>query len=97
MWSKIVPLLGGLCLTADFDQMWSKHMPLIGGLCHTADFDQMWSKHVPFDGGLHFTMEFNHVWINNVLIIEKRPVPNKRILIIDQCGTETAISDYIAM
>ncbi len=45
-----VPLVGGLCLTADFDQMWSKHMPLVGGLCHTADFNQMSSKHVPFDG-----------------------------------------------
>jgi hypothetical protein len=28
-----VPLVGGLCLTVDFDQMWSKHVPLDGGLC----------------------------------------------------------------
>jgi hypothetical protein len=92
-----VPLVGGLCLTADFDQMWSKHMPLIGGLCHTADFNQMWSKHVVLDGGLLFAMEFNHIWINNILIIKKRPVSNKRILIVDQRRTKTAISDYIAM
>jgi hypothetical protein len=44
-----VPLVGGLCLTADIDQMWPKHVPLVGGLCHAADFDQMWSKHVPLD------------------------------------------------
>jgi hypothetical protein len=31
-------LIGGLCLTADFDQMWSKLCPLL--LCHAADFDQ---------------------------------------------------------
>jgi hypothetical protein len=68
-----VPLIGGLCLTADFDQMGSEHMPLVGGLCHTADFDQMWSKHGPLDGGLHFGTEFNHVWINNVLIIKNGP------------------------
>ncbi len=72
-----VPLVGGLCLTADFNQMWSKHVALIGGLCHAADFDQMWSEHVPLDGGLCFAKEFNHIWINNILIIKKKPVPNK--------------------
>jgi hypothetical protein len=92
-----VPLVGGLCLTVDFDQMWSKHMPLVGGLCHTADFDQMWFKHLPLDGGLRFATEFDHIWTNNVLIIEKRPVPNKQILIVDQCRTQTAISNYVAM
>ncbi len=68
-----VPLVGGLCLTADFAQMWSEHMPLVGGLCHTADFDQMWSKHVPLDKGLCFATEFNHIWISNVPIIKKGP------------------------
>jgi hypothetical protein len=72
-------------------------MPFVRGLCHTADFDQMWSKHVPLGRRLHFAMEFDHVWINNVLLIKKRPVPNKRIIIVDQCGTETAVSDYVAM
>jgi hypothetical protein len=74
LWPNVVqnvPLVGGLCLTADFDQMWSEHMPLIGGLCHTADFDQMWSKHVLLDGGLHFATEFDHIWIDNLLIIKK--------------------------
>ncbi len=66
-----VPLVRGLCLSADFDLMWSKHMPLVGGLCQTADFEQMWSKHVPLNGGLRFATEFDHVWINNVLIIKK--------------------------
>ncbi len=28
---------------------------------------------------------------------QKRPVPNKPILIVDQRGTETTISDYVAM
>jgi hypothetical protein len=43
----MMPLLGGLCLTVDFDQMWPKNVPLIGGLCHAADFDQMWPKMCP--------------------------------------------------
>ncbi len=66
-----VPLVGGLCLTADFDQMWSKHVPLVRGLCHTVDFDRIWSKHVPLDRWLHFATEFYHIWINNMLIIEE--------------------------
>ncbi len=46
-WQKIcVPLVGGLCLVSDFDQIWSKNAPLIGG-CLTVDFDQMWSKMCP--------------------------------------------------
>jgi hypothetical protein len=44
-----VPLVGGLYLTANFDQMWSEHVLLVGGLCHAVDFDQMWSKHGPLD------------------------------------------------
>jgi hypothetical protein len=66
-----VPLIGGLCLTANFDQMWSKHMPLVKELCRTSDFDQMWSKHVLLDRGLCFATELVHVWINNVLIIKR--------------------------
>jgi hypothetical protein len=66
-----VPLVGGLCLTVDFNQMWSEHMPLVGGLCHTADFNQMWSKHVLLDGGLRFATEFDHIWIDNIFIIKK--------------------------
>jgi hypothetical protein len=66
-----VPLVVGLCFTADFDQMWSKHVPLVGGLCHAADSNQMWFKHVPLDRGLCFATEFDHIWINNVLIIKK--------------------------
>jgi hypothetical protein len=92
-----VPLVGGLYLTVDFDQMWSKHVPLIGGLCHAVDFNQMWSKHVPLDRGLRFAMEFNHIWINNILIIEKKWYQTNRSLSINQCGTETAISDYVAI
>jgi hypothetical protein len=59
-----MPLVGGLCLTVDFDQMWSKHVPLVGGLFYAADFDQMWSKHVPLDGGLCFATKFDHIWIS---------------------------------
>ncbi len=47
MWSKNVPLVGGLYHITDFDQMWSKIVPLVGGLCHVMDFNQMWSKNVP--------------------------------------------------
>ncbi len=74
LWPNVVQnvaLVGGLCLTVDFNQMWSKYVPLVGGLCHTADFNQMWSKHVPLDEWLRFATEFDHIWINNVLIIKE--------------------------
>jgi hypothetical protein len=41
----MIPLIGGLSVTADFDQMWPKI--LIEGLCHAADFDQLWPKMCP--------------------------------------------------
>jgi hypothetical protein len=43
MWSKNVPLVGGLCHVTDFDQMWSKNVPLVGGLFHVSDFIQLLS------------------------------------------------------
>ncbi len=61
-----VPLVGGLCLTVDFDQMWSEHMPLVGGLCHTADFDQLCSNHMPLIGGLSHTVAFDQMWSKRV-------------------------------
>ncbi len=68
LWPNVVqnvPLVGGLCLTVDFDHMWSEHVPLVGGLCHAVDFNQMWFKHVPLNRGLCFATEFDHIWINN--------------------------------
>ncbi len=35
---KMTPLVGGLCLTADFDQMWSKLCPLL------EDFVMQWTS-----------------------------------------------------
>jgi hypothetical protein len=46
MWSKHMPLVGGLCHTADFDQMWSKHVPLNGGLHFATEFDHIWINNV---------------------------------------------------
>jgi hypothetical protein len=43
----MMPLIGGLYQTADFDQMWSDDVPLVGGLCLAADFNQMWSEMCP--------------------------------------------------
>ncbi len=37
MWSKHVPLVGGLCHAVDFDQMWSKMCPL------SEDFVSLWT------------------------------------------------------
>ncbi len=135
-WQKMTPLIGGLCLTVDFNQMWSKLCPLSEdfvmqqtstkcgpkrapcwrtlshcGLqpdvvqtcarcwrpCHPADSDQMWSKHMPLGGGLHFAAEFDHIWINSILIIKKSQYQTNRSLSINQCGTETAISNYVAI
>ncbi len=72
-------------------------MPLVGGLCHAADFNHMWSKHVPLNGGLSFATELDHIWINNVLIIKKSRYQTNRSLSINQCETETAISNYVAI
>jgi hypothetical protein len=41
-----MPLVGGLCHTADFDQMWSKHVPLNGGLPFATEFDHIWINNV---------------------------------------------------
>jgi hypothetical protein len=41
-----MPLVGGLCHTADFDQMWSKHVLLNGGLCFPTEFDHIWINNV---------------------------------------------------
>jgi hypothetical protein len=69
MWSKNVPLVGGLCHITDFDQMWSKNVPLVGGLCHVMDFDQMWSKNVPLVGGLCQVTDFDQMWSKNVPLV----------------------------
>jgi hypothetical protein len=81
LWPNVVqnvPLIGGLCLSADFNQMWSKYVPLVGRLCHTKDFDQVWSKHVPLNGWLCFATEFNHIWIDIMLIIKKHRYQTNR-------------------
>ncbi len=82
-------LVGGLYLTADFNQMWSKHVPLIGGLCHDADFDQIKSKHVPLDGGLHFATEFNHTYGSTTMLEEEVPTELKVLLTLS--GTLTSL------
>jgi hypothetical protein len=41
-----MPLVGGLCHTADFDQMGSKHVLLNGGLHFATEFDHIWIKNV---------------------------------------------------
>jgi hypothetical protein len=195
MWKKMMPLIGGLCLTADFDQIGSKlclsledfvtqwtstkcgpncapHwrtlscsglwpnvaqiVPLIGWLCHAADFNQMWpelcplledfvtqqtltkcgSKCAPCWRALSHcrlwpnvvgtyapcwrTLSHSRLWPNVVQTCaprrrtlfcygvwprmdqqctpyQKKPLPNKWILIVDQRGTETTVSNYIAM
>jgi hypothetical protein len=44
---KMMPLVGGLSLTADLGPNVVLIVPLVGGLCHAEDFDQMWSKMCP--------------------------------------------------
>ncbi len=44
LWPNVVrnvPLVGGLCHAADFDQMWSKHVPFDGWLRFAMGFDQI--------------------------------------------------------
>jgi hypothetical protein len=41
-----MPLIGGLCHTAGFDQMWSKHVLLNRGLCFAMEFDHVWINNV---------------------------------------------------
>jgi hypothetical protein len=75
--------------------MWSKHLPLVG-LSHSGLRPNVVQTFAPQWRTL-FATEFDHVWINNVLIIEKKPIQNKGILIVHQRGTKTAVSDYVAM
>jgi hypothetical protein len=56
-----VPLIGGLCHTAAFNQMWPKNMPLVEELRHTVDFDQMWPVNVPLIGGLCHAANFDQM------------------------------------
>jgi hypothetical protein len=41
-----MPLVGGLCHAADFNQMWHKHVPLDGGLHFATEFDHLWINNV---------------------------------------------------
>ncbi len=41
-----MPLVGGLCHAADFDQMWSEHVTLDGGFCFAMEFDHIWINNV---------------------------------------------------
>jgi hypothetical protein len=43
----MMPLVGGLCLTADFNQMWPKLCPSSEDFVTQRDFDQMWPKMCP--------------------------------------------------
>ncbi len=55
LWPNVVrnvPLIGGLCLIPDFDQMWPDNAPLVGGLCHAADFWPNLVNNAPLFGGL---------------------------------------------
>ncbi len=86
--------------TLSCSRLWpnvAQNVPLVGGLCHTANFDQIWSKHVSFNGWLHFATGFDHIWIDHVLIIVNMPGLCKRIIIVNQRRTKTAVSDYNAM
>jgi hypothetical protein len=69
MWQKtMMPLVEGLCLTADFDPHCglrpnvAQNLPLIEGLWHTVDFDRMWPKMFPFIGGLCHAANFDQMW-----------------------------------
>ncbi len=83
MWSKYLPLVGGLCHAADFDQMWSKYLPLFGGLCLTADFDQMWSWILPHVedlscSGLRPNVVHKMPTIERVFFESEKPTQRKR-------------------
>ncbi len=147
-----LPLIGGLCHAADFDQMWSKmcpslknfvmhwtstkcgpkcaprqrtlshsglqpnvaqNVPLIGGLCHAADFGSKCAP--PWRTLSHSGLQPNVVQTCALRRVtsfcfgvrphmdqqcthhQKRAVPSKRILIVDQRRTKTDVSNYNAM
>ncbi len=41
-----VPLVRGLCCTADFEQIWSKHVPFDGWLCFATGFNHIWIDNI---------------------------------------------------
>jgi hypothetical protein len=151
-----VPLVGGLCHAADFNQMWLKvcplledfvtqwtltkcgpkcaphwrtlsrsglqpnvaqSVPLVGGLCHAVDFNQMWPKVCPSledfvtqwtstkygPNMCPLTNDFVLLWgsttYGSTMYSSSKNMPGlcKRILIVDQSRTKTAVSDYNAM
>ncbi len=134
--AQIVPLIGGLCHTVDFDQMWLKLCPSLedfvmqrtstkcGPKCapcqRTLSHCGLWPNVVRAYAPHWRTLSHSKLWPNVVQTCApqqmtsfcygvrphmdqqrthhwKQPVPNKRILIINQHRTKTAVSDYIAM
>jgi hypothetical protein len=111
-----VPLVGGLCLTVNSDQMWSEMCPSSEdfvslqiltkcgpNICPLSeDFvtQRTLTKCSPNMCPWWRTLFCYGVWPHmdqQCTHHRKRPVPNKRILSIDRCGTETTISNYIAI
>ncbi len=139
LWPNVVqnvPLIGGLHLTADFDQMWSKMCPLLEDFGSQRTLTKCGPKYAPRQRILSHcglwpnvaqayapcwrTLSCSGLWPNMFQTCapwwstsfcsgvwprmdqqrthhQKRPVPNKWILSIDRCGTETTISYYIAI
>jgi hypothetical protein len=127
-----VPLIGGLCYRVDLtkyglkcapcwktlscSRLWpnvAQNLPLVGGLCHTADFNQMRSEMCPSSEDFVMQRTSTKCGPNLCLLTgdcillqglitygstmyssSRRPVPNKRILIVNQCRTKTTVSNY---
>ncbi len=96
MWSKICPLL------EDFVMQWTltKCGPKCGTCQRTLSHSRLWPNVVQTCAPWWRTLFCYGVWPRmdqQLTHHQKKHIPNKRILFVDQCGTETAVSDYVAM
>ncbi len=58
---KMMPIVGGLCLTADFGQMWSKLCPCWRTLSRSG-LQPSVAQIVPLIGGLCHAVDFDQMW-----------------------------------
>ncbi len=91
------PLIGRLCHTADFDQMWPKMCPLLEDFVTQRTSTKYGPNMCPLTDD--FVLLRGPTTYGLTIYSSSKNMPGlcKRILIIDQCRTKTAISDYNAM
>jgi hypothetical protein len=66
-----VPLIGGLCHAADFDQTWPEMCPSLEDFVSQRTSTKCGPNICLSTGDFVFAMGFDHIWVDKVLVIEK--------------------------